>query len=91
LGKEPIDIHLGDLVRNTEPDFNMAECFNRERNACILSPSCALKGVLSNATNAYLAVLDGATLQDLLMPAGAMAANKPMSQTIRMPMRVKAP
>jgi Rrf2 family nitric oxide-sensitive transcriptional repressor len=29
LGKEPIDIHLGDLVRNTEPDFNMAECFNR--------------------------------------------------------------
>ena len=91
LGKEPVDIHLGDLVRNTEPDFNMAECFNRERNACILSPSCALKGVLNSATNAYLAVLDGATLQDLLMPTDAMAANKPLPQTIRMPLRAKAP
>lgn len=91
LGKEPVDIHLGNLVRNTEPDFNMAECFNRERNACILTPSCALKGVLNNATNAYLAVLDGVTLQDLLMTTGALAANRSLPQTIRMPQRAKAP
>lgn len=90
LGKEPADIPLGDLVRNTEPDFNMAECFNRERNACILTSSCALKGVLNNATSAYLAVLDGATLQDLLPTGANRSANTRSPQTIRMPPRAKA-
>ena len=70
LKKEPADINIGDVVRNTETDFFMAECFNRESNACVYAPSCILKGVLSSATAAYLKVLDAVTLADLITKDG---------------------
>jgi Rrf2 family transcriptional regulator, nitric oxide-sensitive transcriptional repressor len=66
LGKEPQDINLGAVVQRTEPDFLMVECFDRQRNECILSPSCELQRVLSQATRAYLQVLNNVTLADLL-------------------------
>lgn len=66
LNKEPADINIGVVVRNTETDFYMAECFDRKNNSCVYSPSCTLKGVLNSATAAYLEVLDGVTLDDLL-------------------------
>jgi len=66
LGMEPDQINLGDVVRRTEPDFKMVECFDRAQNACILASSCGLQGVLNRATSAYLEVLDGVTLADLL-------------------------
>lgn len=66
LGKEPKDINLGELVRHTETDFYMAACFDSESAGCVYSPSCALKGVLGQATAAFLDVLDGVTLDKLL-------------------------
>ncbi|HZW21157.1 Rrf2 family transcriptional regulator [Noviherbaspirillum sp.] len=72
LGKEPEEINIGDVVRNTEPDFMMVECFNREINECVLSPSCELQDVLRRATAAYLQVLSGVTLADLLRNSGAL-------------------
>lgn len=66
LGREPAQINIGALVRSTEPDFYMAECFDPKKNFCILSSACRLKGVLHSATAAYLAVLDGVTLESLL-------------------------
>jgi len=66
LNKAPAEIIVGDVVRNTETDFYMAECFERGRSACVYAPSCVLKGVLGSATAAYLAVLDGVTLDDLM-------------------------
>ena len=33
LNKEPVDIRIGEVIRNTESDFNMAECFDREKNS----------------------------------------------------------
>ena len=76
LGKEPGQINIGAVVRSTEPDFFMAECFNRARNECVLTPSCVLKGVLSSATAAYLAVLDGVTLEDLGKKGSGRAASQ---------------
>lgn len=66
LGAEPARINIGAVVRSTEPDFFMAECFNKNRNECLYSPSCMLKTVLGSATAAYLQVLDGVTLEDIL-------------------------
>ena len=66
LGKEPAHINVGAVVRNTEPDFYMAECFDPLKNRCILSSNCILKGKLNTATLAYLAVLDGTTLENLM-------------------------
>ncbi len=69
LKLEPSQINLGAVVRQTETDFFMAECFDREHNRCALTRGCRLKGVLTEATAAYLAVLDGQTLETLLQPA----------------------
>lgn len=66
LGREPDQINIGAVVRSTEPDFYMAECFNPDKSHCILSANCPLKDVLHDATNAYLQVLDGVTLEQLM-------------------------
>ncbi|MDO8300532.1 Rrf2 family transcriptional regulator [Lacisediminimonas sp.] len=66
LAMEPGDINLGAVVRLTEPDFNMVECFDPVRNDCVLAPTCQLKDVLRQATQAWLAVLDGVTLDQIL-------------------------
>jgi len=66
LKLEPDQINLGIVVRNTETDFYMAECFDPVNLTCAYSSSCALKGILHKATAAYLEVLDGVTLADLL-------------------------
>ena len=66
LLKPARDIVLGDVVRATESDFTMVECFDAGINQCRLSGHCGLKGVLHRALQAYLAVLDGVTLADLL-------------------------
>lgn len=60
------EINLGVVVRATEADFDMVECFNPEINACRLSSHCRLRGLLKRATQSYLAVLDGRTLADLV-------------------------
>ena len=59
-------INLGAVVRVTEPDFAMVECFNPAQDTCRLSSHCGLKGVLGRATAAYLGVLDALTLADLV-------------------------
>ncbi len=62
------DICLGAVVRATETDFAMVECFDPKLNLCRLTQHCTLKNVLSEATRSYLAVLDGITLADLVAP-----------------------
>jgi Rrf2 family nitric oxide-sensitive transcriptional repressor len=54
LKQEPADINIGKVVRNTETDFFMAECFDRQTSSCVYAPACVLKGVLGSATAAYL-------------------------------------
>jgi Rrf2 family nitric oxide-sensitive transcriptional repressor len=58
-------IRLGDVVRATEDDFNLVECFNAKTDTCVISGPCRLKGVLGRALKAYFAVLDEYTLADL--------------------------
>jgi len=83
LNKNPAEINIGEVVRNTETDFDMAECFDRENNSCVYSPSCTLKGVLDSATSAYLAVLDGVTLDDLLKKDAKRANRSAASSSMR--------
>ena len=64
---------LGTVIRQTETDFTLVECFDNDHNTCRLNGYCRLKGALQQAMDSYLAVLDGLTLADLLepMPPGA--------------------
>lgn len=74
LGREPEEINVGAVVRSTETDFFMAECFDENKTGCAYSSSCMLKGVLGEATAAYLRVLDGVTLASLVRsPASGSA------------------
>lgn len=67
LAKDPAEIILGKLVRHTEGPMTLVECFDAEKNTCRISPVCSLKGILNEALNAYLNVLDSYTLKDLLV------------------------
>ncbi len=86
LCKPAAEINVGALVRQTETDFDMVECFDPKTNQCTLSPQCHLKGVLQQATHSYLAVLDGVTLADLIAPA----ANRAKTHKVAMPIFSKA-
>ncbi|BDB29694.1 HTH-type transcriptional regulator NsrR [Cupriavidus sp. TA19] len=66
LGMAPQKINLGKVVRATEPDFRLVECFASEGNRCIITGACGLRHVLASALAAYLAVLDSYTLKDLV-------------------------
>lgn len=65
LGRPAEDISLGEVIRATEESLALVECFDAERNRCVLSPCCQLKGVLQEALQAFLTVLDRYSLADL--------------------------
>lgn len=78
LMKPAREINLGAVVRATETDFDMVECFNADLNQCRMINRCRLQTVLADATQAYLAVLDGLTVADLVAPAPAPRAGARM-------------
>ena len=65
LALPPERIGIGAVVRQAEGADLPAECFDRDRNACRISRTCRLKGVLHEALRAFHAVLDRHTLADL--------------------------
>ena len=67
LGRAPEQIGLGDVVRATEPDFALVECFGAGEGSCRITPNCRLRGVLSEALAAFVATLDRYTLADLVL------------------------
>lgn len=65
LARPPQDIVVGDIVRRTEGQAMPAECFG-SGGACAIAPCCRLRGVLGEAVDAFYAVLDRYTLEDLV-------------------------
>ncbi len=56
---------IGDVVRAMEPDMGLVECM-RQKNECVITGACRLHGMLVEARNAFLQVLDRYTLADIL-------------------------
>ncbi|HYC05229.1 MAG TPA: Rrf2 family transcriptional regulator [Azospirillaceae bacterium] len=73
LARPAADLGVGEVVRRTEEDMVLVECFSPD-GKCPISGACTLQGVLDEALAAFLAVLDRYTLADLMGPAAAMAA-----------------
>ncbi|MCH8551107.1 MAG: Rrf2 family transcriptional regulator [Natronospirillum sp.] len=65
LAQPPEDIVLGRLIRDMEPDMNLTECFH-DQCECRIQHACSMTGVLNEALRAFLAVLDGYTLRDIM-------------------------
>ncbi len=72
LARRAHEINLGAVVRRTEAEFNIVPCFGSEQD-CAIRPECVLAGVLDEALRAFLTVLDGRTLADLVAPRTALA------------------
>lgn len=68
LAKPGASIRLGDVVRCTEPDMAVVSCFEPAAVPCAIVRCCVLRGALEQARDAFLNVLDGYTLADLVRP-----------------------
>ncbi|MCC6246046.1 MAG: Rrf2 family transcriptional regulator [Gemmatimonadaceae bacterium] len=66
LAMEPTAINVGWLVRQTEPDFTLVECFDEATDTCPITPACRLRNALTDALQRFLAALDEHTLADFL-------------------------
>ena len=64
LAMKPEDIRLGRVIRATEPDFGLVECFLPD-NRCGITCACKLPPVLGRALAAMLEVFDSYTLADI--------------------------
>lgn len=89
LKKEPSEINIGEVVRWSESDFFIAECFDRQNTRCALSARCKLKGFLGAATTAFLSVLDDVTLDQILVPDNSQAKKLSAGVAIHMHRRDK--
>ena len=70
LARAPHLILLGDVVRNSEPNLRLAECFDSKTNTCPIAPACTLKSILNEALMEFLAALNRHTLADMLHTSG---------------------
>ncbi len=64
----PEAINVGEVIRATEEDPRLVECFDKSASDCRIEPACLLKGILGRALEAFFAVLDRYTLLDLMAP-----------------------
>lgn len=90
LARPAKDIRLGDVVRATEPDFALVECFAAD-GQCIISRCCALPKVLNAALSAFILTLDRYSLEDVVlkpkdfMPATGKGAPRPRGPRFDLP------
>ena len=71
LARDPAGINIGDVVKKTEPNFRIVECFDLENNTCRILPVCSLRGVLDNALQSFFKALEKYTLADLVRMKGS--------------------
>lgn len=74
LGRPAEDINLFDVVRVTEENFAMAECFENDAVDCPLVDSCGVNAALREALNAFFEVLARYTIRDLVVKRPDMRA-----------------
>jgi len=66
LARAPNRIGLGEVIRRTESNFHIVECFSPDKTPCPIQSYCALQDVLAEASGSFLNVLDNYTIADLL-------------------------
>ena len=65
LGRPAADITLLDVIRLTEENFAMAECFEGGDISCPLVDNCDVNAALREELGAFFEVLDSKTIADL--------------------------
>lgn len=72
LGMPPEEIVIGEVVRHTEGDLDLVECFNSDTNTCPLIGACRLTGLFRKGLDAFLGELDKVTLAEMVAPRGEL-------------------
>lgn len=75
LARAPESIRLGDVLLDAEQNMRLVECFDMSTNTCPITKHCGLKGLLSEALDAFVASLNTRTLADLLNDERRRALN----------------
>lgn len=73
LARPATEIAIGEVVRLTEPNFDIAECFNKTTNNCAITPVCALKSIFGEARGRFLQELDRHTIADAVTRKSALS------------------
>jgi Rrf2 family nitric oxide-sensitive transcriptional repressor len=66
LARPPEDISVEEVLRATEDNFDLVECFAVAQNQCVISGACKLTGVLNEARAAFFGVLRQVSLAELV-------------------------
>lgn len=73
LAREPAKINIGEVVRYTEGAPKPVECFDAERNRCIIANVCGLADVVAEACDNFFTTLDRYSLADLMQRRARLA------------------
>ncbi len=84
LARKPADIRLGAVVRASEPDFALVECF-ATGSQCIITRRCRMPDVLNEALGAFVRTLDRYTLEDVMLKSRDFTAPPAKAGTRRGP------
>jgi len=71
LAQSPDRLRVGEIVAVLEERSALVECFQRDGGACVITPTCRLKGMLAAARARFLDDLNAHTLADCALPAAA--------------------
>ncbi len=66
LARPAAEISIGEVVRQTEENFALVECFAPGEEACKISSACRFAWMLHEALTAFLQVLGRYSLADIL-------------------------
>jgi Rrf2 family transcriptional regulator, nitric oxide-sensitive transcriptional repressor len=82
LARPAYSIGVGEVMRLTETNMNLMECFDVEENACRITRNCFLKGIMYEARQGFMAVLDKYTLADAAQQSARGDLNLPFQHDI---------
>lgn len=66
LGLDPQDINLGEVIKITEDNLNIAQCFNKGYCCPYMGSECKIKGIMQDSLDAFLYEFSKYTLNDIL-------------------------
>lgn len=66
LGIAPKEINLGQVLRITEDNLNIVECFNKECVCEFMDTECKLKNVVKRSLDKFIEEFSNYTLEDIL-------------------------
>ena len=82
LSAAPEDINVGAVIRVTEENLCLVECFDDGTNTCPIAECCRLKTILERGLDAFLSVLDGYTLADLIALPGPLRSGLGLEEDV---------